>query len=301
MADFLQSAEQGACKQALYAVRDTALALDIVQEAMLQLVDRYAHAPAQELPLLFQHILHHRMHRRCQQLRWRQLPASLLAALRPTRTEDDAADPLETLEIKASAADSDPQQWYARPEVAQLIDGALLLLPTPQRQAFLLRHREKLTPEQVARVMACTPGRVKAHTARASQTLAAILQQKGVPASLSSGEDKLALGVCTVLEQPASQPDSTELQAQREKLLQRFEQRRNAPLRRSEQLALWQQRHLLVLRHAMLALSLVLISGGAVWLATGAQDEEAVDAAILSQPLPLELLMEPHFSGSVHD
>jgi hypothetical protein len=42
--------------------------------------------------------------------------------------------------------------------------------------------------------------------------------------------------------------------------------------------------------------------GTGVWLAEGLlMEEEAVDAAILSHELPLEVLMDPHFSGSMHD
>ena len=56
MTTFLAEVERRAFKQALYATHDEDHALDIVQDAMLKLADRYAHAPAEELPLLFQRI-----------------------------------------------------------------------------------------------------------------------------------------------------------------------------------------------------------------------------------------------------
>src|SRR5690606_41579536 len=57
LSDFLAAAERRAFKQAVYAVRDREVALDVVQDAMLRLATRYADRPPTELPLLFQRIL----------------------------------------------------------------------------------------------------------------------------------------------------------------------------------------------------------------------------------------------------
>ena len=57
LADFLAEVERRAYKQAAFAVRDDHLALDIVQEAMLKLSEKYADRPMEELPPLFQRIL----------------------------------------------------------------------------------------------------------------------------------------------------------------------------------------------------------------------------------------------------
>ena len=57
LSDFLAEVERRAYKQALFAIRDDHLALDIVQDAMLKLAEKYAERPAAELPLLFQRIL----------------------------------------------------------------------------------------------------------------------------------------------------------------------------------------------------------------------------------------------------
>jgi RNA polymerase sigma-70 factor (ECF subfamily) len=54
---FLAETERRAYKQALFAVRDEHLALDIVQDSMMKLVEHYAARPPEELPLLFQRIL----------------------------------------------------------------------------------------------------------------------------------------------------------------------------------------------------------------------------------------------------
>ena len=62
LSDFLSSVEQRAFKQAVYAVRDDDAALDIVQDAMIKLAEKYGDKPAAELPLVFTRILQNRIH-----------------------------------------------------------------------------------------------------------------------------------------------------------------------------------------------------------------------------------------------
>ena len=57
LSDFLKSVEKRAFKRAVWQVRDDDAALDIVQDSMLKLAQRYGDRLAQELPLLFQRIL----------------------------------------------------------------------------------------------------------------------------------------------------------------------------------------------------------------------------------------------------
>ena len=57
LSDFLKSVEKRAFKRAVYAVRDDDAALDIVQDTMIRLAEKYNDRPAAELPLLFQRIL----------------------------------------------------------------------------------------------------------------------------------------------------------------------------------------------------------------------------------------------------
>ena len=59
---FLAEVERRAFKQAMFAVRDEDAALDIVQDAMLKLTEKYAEKPAAELPMLFQRILQNTIH-----------------------------------------------------------------------------------------------------------------------------------------------------------------------------------------------------------------------------------------------
>ncbi len=62
LSDFLSSIEQRAFKQAVYAVRDDDAGLDIVQDAMIKLAEKYGDKPVAELPLLFTRILQNRIH-----------------------------------------------------------------------------------------------------------------------------------------------------------------------------------------------------------------------------------------------
>jgi hypothetical protein len=57
LSDFLEQVERRAFKQAVYAVRRDEAALDIVQDAMIKLAEKYGDKPAAELPMLFQRIL----------------------------------------------------------------------------------------------------------------------------------------------------------------------------------------------------------------------------------------------------
>ncbi len=57
LSDFLSGVEQRAFKQAVYVMRDDDAALDIVQDAMIKLAEKYGERPAGEPPLVFTRIL----------------------------------------------------------------------------------------------------------------------------------------------------------------------------------------------------------------------------------------------------
>jgi len=172
--------ERRAYKQALFAVRDDHLALDIVQDAMLKLTERYASRPRAELPLLFQRILQNtiRDFYRRQKVRaiW-TLPVSSLFG-----PESDAdTDPLDTLEVEGDSYRSQrPAEQAERAQLFGLIEKALETLPHRQREAFLLRYWEELDVAEAARIMGCSEGSVKTHCSRATRALAALLAKQGV-------------------------------------------------------------------------------------------------------------------------
>ena len=180
LSDFLAEVERRAYKQALFAVRDDHLALDIVQDAMLKLSEKYAGRPSAELPLLFQRILQNviRDHYRRQKVRalWTTPVSSLFGS-----DGDEEHDPLETLEVTSESKWMEPPpDRLARAQVIALIDKALEKLPARQRQAFLLRYWEEMDVAEAAKVMGCSQGSVKTHCSRATHALAAALEKQGI-------------------------------------------------------------------------------------------------------------------------
>lgn len=177
---FLADTERRAYKQALFAVRDEHAALDIVQDAMLKLADKYGGNPAAELPLLFQRILQNtiRDHYRRQKVRsmWTTLFSSLSSG-----QDDDERDPLDTLQSEDSHHYAlAPDEALEQTQLVALIEEALAALPARQREAFLLRYWEDMDTAATAAVMGCSEGSVKTHCSRATHALAAALKAKGV-------------------------------------------------------------------------------------------------------------------------
>lgn len=180
LADFLAEVERRAFKQALFAVRDEQVALDIVQDAMLRLSEKYSGRPGTELPLLFQRILQNAVRDYYRRQKVRSLWTTPLSALFGPDSEEEF-DPLETLEVEADSNffDSPPAQ-LERSQLVALIEKALEKLPHRQRQAFLLRYWEEMDVAEAAKIMGCSEGSVKTHCSRATHALAVILRQQGI-------------------------------------------------------------------------------------------------------------------------
>jgi RNA polymerase sigma-70 factor (ECF subfamily) len=180
LAEFLASVERRAYKQALFAVRHSENALDIVQDAMLKLAEKYGAKPVAELPMLFQRILQNTIRDFYRRQKVRSLWVTLFSSLSSGK-EDEDADPLETL---ASVDDSKPRDGPAdrleQSQLVEIIEIELRKLPARQRQAFLLRYWEELDVAETAAVMGCSEGSVKTHCSRASHALAKALRARGI-------------------------------------------------------------------------------------------------------------------------
>jgi len=180
LAAFLADVERRAFKQAVFAVRDQHVALDIVQDAMLKLVDKYAGRPAVELPLLFQRILQNTVRDFYRRQKVRSLWTTLFSSFHP-RDEAEDYDPLETMETDGPGGRGDsPADRLERTQIGNLIGQALEKLPPRQRQAFLLRYWEELDVAETAAAMGCSEGSVKTHCSRATHALAVFLKKKGI-------------------------------------------------------------------------------------------------------------------------
>jgi len=171
--------ERRAFKQAQYAVRDEQAALDIVQDAMLKLAEKYGQRPTNELPMLFQRILQNTIHdfRRRQKVRnlWTVLFSSL------SGDGEDEFDPLETLTSEDQSNQFDtPHKQLEQAQIIALIEKEIEKLPSRQREAFLMRYWEDMDIAETAIAMGCSEGSVKTHCSRATHALAAALKAKGV-------------------------------------------------------------------------------------------------------------------------
>ena len=165
----------------MFAVREEQAALDIVQDAMLRLAEKYGHRPAPELPLLFHRIMQNAIRDWFRRQKVRSLWTTLLSSLAPGRDEDDDADPLETLQAAdGSNVEEAPAEQFERKQVLEIIEQELRRLPERQREAFILRYWEELDVAETAQAMGCSEGSVKTHCSRAAHALAAALKSRGI-------------------------------------------------------------------------------------------------------------------------
>ncbi|MBL0010243.1 MAG: RNA polymerase sigma factor [Nitrosomonas sp.] len=183
LSDFLAKTERRAYKQAIFAVHDEHVALDIVQDSMMKLALKYASKPMEELPLLFQRILQNTIRDYYRRQKIRSLWTTLFSAFTPNdqdKSQEDF-DILETLQIKQESNFSqEPDAQLERAQLIGLIEKAMEILPPRQREAFMLRYWEEMSLAETAIIMKCSEGSVKTHCSRAVHALATILREKGV-------------------------------------------------------------------------------------------------------------------------
>lgn len=180
LSDFLKGAEKRAFKRTVYAVRDEDAALDIVQDAMIRLAEKYADRPAAELPLIFGRILSNATMDWFRRQKTRQAVLQNFSDLEGGDADGDF-DLLEALETAdESWAAQGPAERLSRDQTLALIEAEVAALPARQREAFLLRYWEELDTAETAAAMGCTEGSVKTHCSRAVHALAAALAAKGL-------------------------------------------------------------------------------------------------------------------------
>lgn len=178
LSDFLATVERRAFKQTAYAVRDDHAALDIVQDAMMKLAEKYGNHPAAEFPMLFQRILQNTMRDFWRRQKVRNLWTTLLSSFGGNDTDGDDHDPLETIDVEDD--NDEPSAQLARNQTIQLIERALEKLPARQREAFILRYWEEMDVAETAKIMGCSDGSVKTHCSRAVHALAIELKKQGL-------------------------------------------------------------------------------------------------------------------------
>ena len=178
LSDFLRDVERRAFKQTVYAVRDEHVALDIVQDAMLKLAEKYADKPVNEYPMLFQRILQNTMKDFWRRQKVRNLWTTLLSSFGAGQDGEEDHDPLDTIDVEDES--SNPQVQLERSQTMKIIEKALEKLPARQREAFILRYWEDMDVAETAEMMGCSQGSVKTHCSRALHTMAALLEKQGL-------------------------------------------------------------------------------------------------------------------------
>ncbi len=179
LSDFLSSVERRAFKQALFAVRNEETALDIVQNAMMRLAEKYGDRPINEWPMLFQRILQNAIRDNYRRAKVRSLWTTLLSSF--TLNSDEDSDFLETISAEyESEGLATPHRRLEQKQTLAIIEKEIQKLPPRQREAFLLRYWEEMGIAETAAVMGCSEGSVKTHCSRATHTLAVAMTELGI-------------------------------------------------------------------------------------------------------------------------
>jgi RNA polymerase sigma-70 factor, ECF subfamily len=167
---FLAEIQGRAFRMAQLATGNRDEALDIVQDAMMKLVQKYStHDKATWKPLFYS-ILESRIldwHRR-QQVRNR------FRSWLHWDADEDAEDALEQHPAEITSI---PDFQLQDAQFMQSLELALQSLPLRQQQVFLLRIWEGLDISQTAEAMSCSESSVKTHYARALEKLRNLLQE----------------------------------------------------------------------------------------------------------------------------
>ena len=161
---FIAQVERRAYRMAEIAIGNPDDALDIVQEAMLKLAERYASRPEAEWAPIFYRVLQSRItdwhRRRLVRSRWRVWWSG--------GADAESGNVIERYEDPHAV---EPSSRLATDRFGQALEAALAALPARQQQAFLLRVWEGLDVADTARAMSCSQGSVKSHHSRAVHTL----------------------------------------------------------------------------------------------------------------------------------
>ncbi len=164
---FLKGVQSRAYRIAQIATGNSEDALDLVQDAMFKLVEKYSDRSEQEWTPLFYRILNSRINDWYRRNSVRNRHRSWLS-----NTDEDGEDPIQTAPDPYGRS---PDEQSVTDESMDKLQIALEGLPARQQQAFLLRAWEGLDVRQTATAMECAEGSVKTHYSRAIHSLRAQL------------------------------------------------------------------------------------------------------------------------------
>jgi len=166
---FLAEIEGRAFRIAQIATGNREDALDIVQDAMMKLVQKYSSHTKDEWKPLFYSILQTRI------LDWhrRQSVRNRFRSWFHWNEDDDTEDFLEQQPASETTA---PDVQLQDDQFMNNLNTALSKLPLRQQQVFLMRVWEGMDIAETAAAMQCSQSSVKTHYARALEKLRAQLE-----------------------------------------------------------------------------------------------------------------------------
>lgn len=166
MDQFLETIERRAFHMAQMATGSRDDALDIVQDTMYKLVEKYSEKHLAEWRPLFYRILNSKITDYYRRNAVRNRLISLASwGMKADTTGADLID-------RAVGQNSDtPDQLFVREQQIKELSAAVKQLPRRQREAFMLRCWDGMSTAITAETMGCTEGSVKTHYSRALHRL----------------------------------------------------------------------------------------------------------------------------------
>ena len=161
---FLSSIEKRAYRIATLATGDGEEALDLVQDAMFKLVEKYSTKSEEEWPALFHCILQSKIRDWYRRTKVRK---SILGFLGGSNDDEE----VDQIQLAKDQSMRNPEYDLEIDRTMALLEESLHQLPLRQQQAFILRVWEGLDVKQTAKAMTCSEGSVKTHYSRAVHSL----------------------------------------------------------------------------------------------------------------------------------
>ena len=166
---FFAQAEKRAFKMAQIGTGNHDEALDIVQDAMMMLVRKYADRSEDEWGALFYRIVQNRIRDWYRRQKVRNIWHSWFAS-----NDEDEEQGIESLPEFIS---NDPVKKVSLHRMTEQLQQALSELPLRQQQTFLLRAWEGLDVKQTAQALGISEGSIKTHYSRAVHSLRETLEE----------------------------------------------------------------------------------------------------------------------------
>lgn len=168
---FLISVEKRALQMSKLAIGNADASMDIVQDTMLKLVQKYSHKPSEQWRPLFFRILNNKITDY-----YRRQAVRKKIFLMDLKSPDEEDNDRYSLVAAARHSDNPDFKLQSDRRLEKLIE-AVGGLSIRQRQVFILRCWEGMSTADTARAMRCAQGSVKTHYSRALHNLRDILEE----------------------------------------------------------------------------------------------------------------------------